>query len=987
MPFFASWLTSASQPTSIHFRHLTTQQGLSNTTIRAFAQDKYGFIWIGTVNGLNLFNGYSVKSFYKGNRPNDLPNLAINALATDSKGNIWIGTRTTLCYYDYSSGNFIRCNSDSLSISNIIIADSLHLWLTTNKGIFKVNTNTKKIELFPINQLVGKRITDIRQSSNGMVYFACRDGLRVFNPKTNNCKEIFFPGLSDDTLVQCLALDHLNNAGLSIGSENNHLIRISADLQRTEVFPSITDLNSEMPKGFVTKILLDKNENLWLATSANGFVEFNPGSIQYSFFPSNIALPNSISSDNVHLLFLDKDGAVWVGTEGYGVDWFYPNKNHFAIIQPTATSGETLPGNWTRAATQDSAGNLWLGTGTGLSKYNLATHRFINYLNKPGEKTLLHANSIRSLLTDKKGFVWIGTSEGVNRYNPKTNKIEFFDEASGIPNIFTWTLFLDKNDEVWAGGNSGIYKWNEKANRFEDFKNDSLLGSYTKRVFVCMFQDSKGRYWFGVRGALMYDPANKKIKYYLPQGDNSLVDENVSCISEDKEGLIWFGTMNGLSCLDVEKNKFVNYKKENGLPANACSSLLPDDLGRIWIGTTNGLCFFDKRRNNFTSFDANDGLSTNQFNDQSAYRMTNGLFVYPSYRGFVIFKAEDLQPEITNVPVFISDFKVLGKEYRANQNPEEFQNLKLHYDQNFFNIQLVSPYYQNIDHVWYAYKLEGFDDNWVYTQNPLINYTNVPGGNYIFHYKASVDPSNWMVKEKTLSIHVGTVYYKSIAFWAAIILLCLGIIFYIYRFRRRRKEQLSLLESKAQRLEKEKALVQYESLKQQLNPHFLFNSLTSLRSLIRIDQKQAAEFLDKMSLSYRYILKSSEKGLIPLQNELKSVQSYIDLQKIRFCEGLVINIDVDESYLSKKIAPVTVQNLIENAIKHNRVSEDEPLKINIYAEDGFLVVENSLQKKEFVETSNRQGLKNMTSLYNYLTTRPVQIESNTDFFIVKIPLL
>ena len=985
MGFFFLCLTGAAQLPSIHFHHLTTAQGLSNSTIRSFAQDKYGFIWIGTLNGLNVFNGYSVKSFYKSSRPGGLPNLAVTALCTDAKGILWVGTRTTLCYYDYALQTFVRCNSDSISISKIIIADSTHLWMTTNKGVVQVNTQTKKIEPFHLPQLAGKRVNDIFQHNNGNVYFACSDGLRVYNRKNNFCKEFFFPRLADDTVVRSVVVDASNNAWVSVGTDNNRLIRVAPDLQTIEVLPPITTDTST--RNQIAQLLLDKTGNLWMTTTGVGLTRFDPVSRQYHSYPSNIALPNSIASDNVRLLFMDRNGGIWAGLEGYGVDWFYPQKNHFTTIQPTANKHETLAGNWCRAVTQDSTGNLWLGTGSGLSCYNLSTRKFINYINKPGQKNVLHTNSIRSLVTDKKGFVWIGTADGVNRYNPLTREIEFFDESNGIPKIFTWTLLLDKDGVVWAGGNSGIYRWNEKENRFIDFRNDSLLGPYTKRVFATAFQDSKGRYWFGLTGALMYDPVKKEVKHYLPQGENSLWDEHIVSFTEDKDGLIWMGTLNGLSSFDTQKNKFVNYRKENGLSSNETAGLLVDGLGRLWIGTTNGLCCYDKRKNNFISFDSNDGLSSNQFNEQSAYRMSNGYFIYPTYKGFVIFKPEDLRAETTNVPVFISDFKVLGKEYKAAQNPEEFQRLKLRYDQNFFTVQLVSPYYQNIDHVWYAYKLEGFDQDWVYTKSPVINYTNVPGGDYVFHYKASTDPTNWFVPEKTLSFHVGTIYYKTVWFWVLIALLSLTALFYIYRFRRKRKEQFFLLETKAQRLEKEKALVQYESLKQQLNPHFLFNSLTSLKSLIRINQKQAADFLDKMSLTYRYILKSSEKELVTLENELKFVQSYIDLQQMRFCDGLQVHINIDESCLEKKIAPVTIQNLIENAIKHNRVAEDEPLVINIYTEDHYLVVENNLQLKDFIETSNKQGLKNMASLYKYLADRPMKIESGPDFFTVKIPLL
>jgi ligand-binding sensor domain-containing protein len=660
--------------TSLHFRHLTTAQGLSNSTIRSFAQDKYGFIWIGTLNGLNVFNGYSVKSFYKSNKEGGLPNLAVTALCSDANGTLWIGTRTTLCYYDYNSETFIQCNEDSIAVSKITVADSLHLWLVTNKGVSKVNTQTKKIESFHLQPLEGKRVNDLFQQTNGNVYFACNDGLSVYNTRNKIYKEFFFADLKNDTIVRSVVVDHNNNAWATVGTDNNYLVKIGADLQTIEVLPKMdTDPSS---KNFIIQLLLDKNDNLWMTTSSLGLVQFEAFSKQYHFFPSNIALPNSIASDNVRLLFMDKNGGIWAGLEGYGVDWFYPQKNHFTTIQPTAAKEETLPGNWSRAATQDSAGNLWLGTGAGLSCYNLSSHKFINYLNKPGQKNILHANSIRSLLTDKKGFVWIGTSEGVNRYNPSTQQIEFFDESKGIPHIFTWTLLLDKNGNIWAGGNSGIYRWNENEKRFNNFTNDSLLGAYIRKVFVTAFQDSKARFWFGLTGVLMYDPIKKKTVYYLPEGENSLSDEHIVSITEDKDGLIWIGTLNGLTSFDTEKNKFVRYSKDDGLPSNETSGLLVDNFGRLWVGTTNGLCCFDKRKNSFISFDGNDGLSSNQFNEQSAYRMNNGLFVYATYKGFVIFRPEDLHAETTNVPVFISDFKVLGKDYKTSQNPEALEKLQ-----------------------------------------------------------------------------------------------------------------------------------------------------------------------------------------------------------------------------------------------------------------------------------------------------------------------
>jgi LytS/YehU family sensor histidine kinase len=208
-----------------------------------------------------------------------------------------------------------------------------------------------------------------------------------------------------------------------------------------------------------------------------------------------------------------------------------------------------------------------------------------------------------------------------------------------------------------------------------------------------------------------------------------------------------------------------------------------------------------------------------------------------------------------------------------------------------------------------------------------------------------------------------------------------------FRFRLHQREKILVLENKAQLLEKEKALVQFENLKQQLNPHFLFNSLTSLRSLIRVDTKTATQFLDGLSKTYRYLLKSNESELVLLEDELNFVQTFVDLQKTRFRDGLQVQVKMDASYYRKYIVPVTLQNLIENAIKHNTTSEEQPLQIDIYGENDYVVVRNILQRYRIVETSNKRGLASLKTLYSYLSGKPVIIDEDEKYFMVKIPLI
>jgi LytS/YehU family sensor histidine kinase len=232
-----------------------------------------------------------------------------------------------------------------------------------------------------------------------------------------------------------------------------------------------------------------------------------------------------------------------------------------------------------------------------------------------------------------------------------------------------------------------------------------------------------------------------------------------------------------------------------------------------------------------------------------------------------------------------------------------------------------------------------------------------------------------------------SVFYKTTLFRVLASILLAGILYGIYKFRTKQQKQMYLLKSKAQLLKKEKVMVMYESLKQQLNPHFLFNSLSSLSGLIETNQQMAAVFLDQMSDIYRYILKNSENETVTLGEEIEFVQLYINLQQTRFKKGLLVNQDVPDEYLHFRIAPVTLQNLIENAIKHNIIDAGSPLVIDIYIDNDYLVVRNNLQRKGVVETSNKKGLAQFISLYTYLIDKPVRIEEDNYHFTIRIPLI
>ncbi|HEY5968332.1 MAG TPA: histidine kinase, partial [Chitinophagaceae bacterium] len=368
----------------------------------------------------------------------------------------------------------------------------------------------------------------------------------------------------------------------------------------------------------------------------------------------------------------------------------------------------------------------------------------------------------------------------------------------------------------------------------------------------------------------------------------------------------------------------------------------------------------------------------------SIENLHNGNILLSVYNELVEFKPQQLnivpakrKPQISLVNVSGKDYIVNGNSkqiFKADENTMRFQ-FGILTDKEFFPYDL-------------EYMLEGAENKWtVASGSGKALYNNLAAGTYSFRVRAKGKNNAWQTEETVFNFSIKSPFYKALWFWLVIAALLIATLMFFYRFRLNKQKQILTLETKAQQLEKEKTIVMYENLKQQLNPHFLFNSLTSLSGLIETDQQVAGNFLEQMSGIYRYILKNGDNETVFLKDEIEFAQLYINLQQTRFKNGLQVNINVPEEYMHYKIAPVTLQNLIENAIKHNIIDSSSPLVIDIFIEGDYLVVKNNLQKKNVVETSNKKGLEQFASLYKYLSTLPVIIEETNTKFQIKIPLI
>ena len=995
--FITSVTTATAQNPSFNFHQLATANGLSDPAIRNITQDKYGYIWIGTANGLNRFNGYDVKVFQHAVGDSfSLPDNFVAAMLPDEAGNLWIAQPKGLYRYDYTTNRFLlQAGSAQLSVYKMVLTGKNDICLSTTTGLIIFNISTGKFTALKSNadtnaiKLLAGGINDFCAGNKGLLYIATDTGVVKYNRQTGRAEKVLLEPIKS-AFISRIVTDSAGNIWISYGDNGLQLLKTDTAFKTYSINEQFTLAKTDLTDNRITAIFIDNKQRFWVSTSSFGICLYEPAARKFISYRHDPLQVTSISDNLTNYLFQDRQGYIWVGTEVSGVNYFHPDKTFFRSIQPSYNQSPTLPDYWCRAAAEDDEGNLWLGTGKGVARYNPATNSYLLFQHTNDKTNALPYNSVRSIVCDA-DWVWIGTGNGLNRYDRKTGHMEFLGEKDSLPVSFYWSMLKDHDNNVWFGTRDGIYRYNSHTRRFDDMSKDSVLHEYGRYNTISMFEDSHNRMWFGMysKGLLMYDPAAGTTRYWNKTGDDphSLSNNHINSITEDKTGIIWAATGEGINALDKNQNSFTQYLRGNSVFSEKTACLMTDDQNRLWLAGSRRLYMLDATRKFFTAFDMSDGLPSVDFNYQGAFRMKNGDFIYPTLRGFVQFNPREYTDKNHISGFYIASFKVYGKEPTTLINFENRQDISLRADENFFSLDMIALNYGNPRETWYAHQLEPFDKEWVYSKSRTVNYTNVPGGDYIFHYKTSTDFNNWDVPEKTITIYLATVFYKTWWFRLCLILLLAALLTASYKYRITQKEKVFTLQSKASALEKEKALVMYESLKQQLNPHFLFNSLTSLSGLIASNPVHARQFLDRMSKIYRYILKSRDNETVSLSEEIKLADTYTHLQQTRFKEGLLVNINIPEEYRHRKIAPVTFQNLIENAIKHNIVDMATPLVVNIFIQADHIIIQNNLQKKKFVETSNRQGLTNLQSLYHYLSGKPVVIIENQDSFTVKIPLI
>jgi len=982
------------------FQTITERQGLANNFCYDILQDRHGLLWIATANGLSRYDGVHFYNFKAGTGNATFLNNHILDLCEDKNGNIWGGTRSGIFRYNFRENtfsNFIPPTYEFVrGISNIVCDRTGIIWATSEWNVLRFNSGKNKFE----------EIIPFSQHKDSATYYAIRQNGLLEDPAGR--------GIWLATRQGLILYNHAENKYYSFKNQVGN-----------ELFANHS----------VSALTKTSKGHFWFFDNVDQcIIAFDP---LHSKILRRIYTKNFLPRVSGQTLFEDRLGKLWFGTWNQKMMIIDYEKNVFTPLEYKNGNPLSIGGYSFWRVFEDKDQNIWLANSGGLSRCNYSKSLYSIYpiIDKVAEfkNCRLGAFSI-----DPRDNSWWMASEGQKvsliQYFPQSGKYRYFDFLKAIKNkagnlpgpvftvsfidnntyIFThtgaWKLdtlngkfvpfqipfkgyddwqinsFLRRGNELIISTGRGIVIWNTKTNSLQVLKNPKeVLEDGQRTNYSMLFLDSKNRTWYvPAFGWLAYVSIENRIvmKSYYKNKQKELAGFLTS-IEEDTSGNLWCaGHGIGLYRYNIQKEEMTLFEPSMGLE-NLMHCVLPDRENRVWIAARNKFSVFYPSSGSVTHFTLplydNNPDYYNNLN-------TNKNYIYATYYQDIVKFMPDrlnLKPAIQNVHV--SQIKVSGIERSISST----NSLKLEPDENTIEINFGCLINNEIFPYNFEYKLEGLDKKWMEAvPTAIAQYTNLNPGKYQFRVRAVAKNKAWKSLERTINLTIRTPFYQAWWFWFFIGIVLIALTLYFFNFRLRKHKQILTLESKAHDLEKEKTVVMYDSLKQQLNPHFLFNSLTSLSGLIDTNQEMAGEFLEQMSGIYRYILQNSDNETVLLKNELDFVKLYIGLQKKRFKDGLQVVIDIPEEFHHFKIAPVTLQNQIENAIKHNIMDPSSPLIIDIYIEDEqYIVVKNNLQRKKVIETSNKKGLLQFISLYRYLSPLPVRVVETEQSFMIYIPLI
>jgi len=934
---------SKSQRQPIKFEHIGTNLGLSQSNVICIYQDSRGFLWFGTRDGLNKYDGYKFIVYkYDISDTTSLSHNTVQDITEDQDGNLWIATwGGGLNKFDWRKEKFIRQNFSLKNFSGIhkdyinkVFWDNEgKLWIgTDNDGLYTLNIKTNSIQHFIHDEidpssLSSNQVKDIVEDGRHNLWFGTGDGgVEMYDRQTKGFRHYRHDPLDSTSVASDedweLFIDTKDR--LWVGTRGEGLDLFDHAKEEFIHFKNITGYANSIQSNVVKVINEDEKGNLWIGTENGGLAIYDNELQSFDNYLKDDADNNSINNNSIWSILKDTKGSMWIGTMSGGINLV--NRDDGKFIHHRHTSSPlSLSNNSVLSIFEDSDKNLWVGTdGGGINLFNRGSGTFTHFLRDPKNPNSLGGNFVLDITEDGEKNLWVGTwANGVTVFNRQKNTYRHYayDPANptGISSPNIWTLFKDSENNIWLGTYSaGISRYDPEHDQFIHYRSDAgkaaSLGNNTINLF---FEDSRKNLWVGTNGSGL-DLYNKKEQNFIHHAHddnrNSISNDNIYCVAEDREGNLWIGTDLGLNRMD-KNGQFTSWFMKDGLPSNTIAGILIDKKGILWISTFNGISRFNPVTKTFTNFGPNDGLQSREFKMNSCFMSRSGKMYFGGINGFNEFQPDNLKEKVFDPPIVFTDFQIFNKQVPISddkgsilkQSIADTKDLVLPYDQSVVSFEFAALNYTAEEKKQYAYMLDGFDRDWNYIgTRHSATYTNLNPGEYTFKVKKLNNEGSWSFSTASLKLTITPPFWMTWWFRLCMVLLVVGSVVGFYRWRVR---TIKAQRAKLQKLvhAQTRQLIQSSQEEQKARQEAELARMEAEEANIELERK------NKELEQFAYVASHD------MQEPLRTTTSFVDLLQKQYKGALDPKADKYLSYISQSSDRMKV--LIKDLLDFSRIGK------------------------------------------------------------------
>ncbi len=810
-----SWSVASGQPLDVlpvNFDHLTSEDGLSQGTGYAIEQDHQGYMWFGTQDGLNKYNGYDMTVY----RPVDGASTSVSSghireIYEDSRGNVWIGTQGRgLNRYNRDSDSFTRFfghegvepgTTPSGGAVVAILEDSEGvLWIGTQPGLNIYDRDSETFRYFhEAEGLSSDHITALHECSDGHLWIGTDNGLNRFN----RGDETFSHYLHDPedphgiTEGSVFAIYEDDRGTLWVGTETG-LNRFDPDTGRFYRYRHDPDDPHSISGNIILSLHEDSRGRFWVGTENDGLNLMDRGKGDFQRIQSDAGNPNSLTQNSVWALYESRDRMLWVGTFRGGLNMLDLTESGFEHYRHRRHADNTLSNDYALSFLEDRHGTFYVGTdGGGLNIFDRNTGRFEAVKHDPEDPdNFLGSNVVLAMHEDRNGYIWIGHyGGGISKYDPLTGSAEQFrhvpEDSTSLASDHIYVIHEDSDGHMWFGTNGeGVNRYDPEEGRFIRVGPQGDGTGYVRAIH----EDSRGHFWIATHGGGLrqIDRHTHEVIRHFYQGDAGLSSNEVMAIHEDRQNNLWVGTKEGdLHRLDYETYTFSSYSTSDGLPSSVINGIRDDEAGNLWLSTNNGIARFNPETERFKNFGVGSGVQGNEFLPLSHYEDREGYIYFGGTNGFNRFHPEEIAVGEEVPPVVFTDLKIFNESVPIGggsplaKHISQTERVVLPYDASVVTFDYVALDFSAEKDNEFAYKLEGFNDDWQYVgKGRSATYTNLRPGKYTFRVMASNRYGVWG-EEGAASIEVEVVppFWQTAWFYLLSVIMITGLVFGGYRLR------------------------------------------------------------------------------------------------------------------------------------------------------------------------------------------------------------